>query len=55
MKAVGLLFVFLLDLAEERPGENYCFRLSFGESLSLGMEQPVSKNSFSANPSLPVE
>jgi hypothetical protein len=38
MKAVGLLFVFLLGLAEERPGENYCFRLSFSEGLSLGIK-----------------
>jgi hypothetical protein len=54
-KAIGLLLVFLLDLAKERPGESYCFRFSFGEGLSLGMEQPVFKSNFSANPSLPVE
>jgi hypothetical protein len=52
---VGLLFVFLLGLAEERPGESYCFRFSFGEGLSLDIEQPVPKNSFNANPSLPIE
>jgi hypothetical protein len=40
-EAIGLLFVFLLDLAKERPGESYCFRASFGEGLSLDMEQPV--------------
>jgi hypothetical protein len=55
MKAVGLFFVFLLGLAEGRPGENYCFRFSFGEGLSLGVEQPVPKSSFSASPNLPVE
>jgi hypothetical protein len=54
-EAVGLLFVFLLGLAKERPGESYCFRFSFSEGLSLGVEQPVFKNSFSAGPSLPVE
>jgi hypothetical protein len=54
-KAVGLLFVFLLDLAEKRPGESYCFRSSFGEGLSLGIEQPVFRNNFNANSSLPVE
>jgi hypothetical protein len=54
-KAIGLLFVFLLGLAEERSGESYCFRFSFGESLSLGIEQPVFKNGFNASPSLPVE
>jgi hypothetical protein len=55
IKTVGLFFVFLLDLAKERPGESYCFRPSFGEGLSLGMEQPVPRNSFNANPSLPIE
>jgi hypothetical protein len=54
-EAVGLFFVFLLDLAEERPGESYCFRLSFGEGLSLDVEQPVFKNSFNASSSLPIE
>jgi hypothetical protein len=54
-KAIGLFFVFLLDLAEERPGESYCFYLSFGEGLSLDIGQPVPKNSFNANSSLPVE
>jgi hypothetical protein len=52
---VGLLFVFLLDLAKERPGENYCFRLLFGEGLSLDMEQSVFRNNFNANPSLLIE
>jgi hypothetical protein len=55
IKAVGLFFVFLLDLAKERSGESYCFRFSFNEGLSLDVEQPVFKNSFSANLSLPVE
>jgi hypothetical protein len=54
-EAVGLFFVFLLNLAKERPGESYCFRFSFGEGLNLNIGQPVPKNSFSANPSLPVE
>jgi hypothetical protein len=54
-EAVSLLFVFLLSLAKKRPGESYCFRFSFGEGLSLGVEQPIPKNSFSANSSLPVE
>jgi hypothetical protein len=52
---VGLLFVFLLGLAKKRPSESHCFRLSFGEGLNLGMEQPVFKNSFNANPSLPIK
>jgi hypothetical protein len=55
MEAISLLFVFLLGLAEERSSESHCFRPSFGESLSLDMEQPVFRNSFSANPSLLVE
>jgi hypothetical protein len=55
MEAVGLLFVFLLNLAKERSGESYCFRFSFSEGLSLGIEQPVSRNNFNANSSLPVE
>jgi hypothetical protein len=55
MEAIGLFFVFLLGLAEERPGESHCFRLLFGEGLSLNMEQPVPKSSFNANPSLPIE
>jgi hypothetical protein len=54
-KAIGLLFVFLLNLAEECSGESYYFSPSFGEGLSLGMEQPVPKSSFNANSSLPVE
>jgi hypothetical protein len=54
-KAIGLLFVFLLNLAEKRPSESYCFRFSFGEGLSLNVEQLVFKSSFSANSSLPVE
>jgi hypothetical protein len=54
-KAVGLLFVFLLGLAEERPGESYYFRPLFGKGLSLDMGQLVPKNSFNANPSLPIE
>jgi hypothetical protein len=55
MKAVGLLFVFLLNLAKERPGESYYFRFSFSEGLSLGIKQLVSRNSFNANPSLLIE
>jgi hypothetical protein len=55
MKAVGLLFVFLLNLAKKRPNESHCFRLSFGEGLSLDMGQLVPKNSFNANSNLPVE
>jgi hypothetical protein len=55
MEAVGLLFVFLLRLAEERSGESHCFRPSFGEGLSLDVGQPVSRSNFSANPSLPIE
>jgi hypothetical protein len=54
-KAIGLFFVFLLGLAKERPSENYCFRLSFGEGLNLGVGQSVPKNSFNANSSLSVE
>jgi hypothetical protein len=54
-KAIGLFFVFLLDLVKERPSESYCFCSSFSESLSLDIEQPVPKNSFNTNPSLPVE
>jgi hypothetical protein len=54
-KAIGLLFVFLLGLAEDRPGESYCFRFSFNESLSLNIEQLVSRNNFSANSSLSIE
>jgi hypothetical protein len=37
-KAIGLLFVFLLSLAEGCPGESYCFSPSLGEGLSLNME-----------------
>jgi hypothetical protein len=54
-EAVGLRFVFLLGLAKERPGESYYFRFSFSEGLSLDMGQSVLKNSFNANPSLPIE
>jgi hypothetical protein len=55
MKAIGLLFVFLLDLAEERPGESHCFRFSFSEGLNLDVEQSFPKNNFNASPNLPIE
>jgi hypothetical protein len=55
MEAVSLLFVFLLNLAKKRSGESYCFRPSFSEGLSLNMGQPVSKSSFNASSSLPIE
>jgi hypothetical protein len=37
-KAIGLFFVFLLNLVKKRLSESYGFRPSLGEGLSLGME-----------------
>jgi hypothetical protein len=54
-KAVSLLFVSLLNLAKKRPSESHYFRFSFSEGLSLDIEQPVPKNNFNANLSLPIE
>jgi hypothetical protein len=54
-KTIGLFLVFLLSLAKKCPGESYCFSPSLGEGLSLDIKQPVLKNSFNANPSLPIE